>query len=72
MCSGISLDATVRTASSLEDGKADVVGLYMVSWLHEQGLARGGNLMDNYVTFLAAIAVDIVFQQGPSVLGLEE
>ena len=57
---------TVRAAlkehsSALEEGKADILGLYMVTKLHEQGELGGGDLMDNYVTFLAGIFRSIRF-----------
>ena len=42
-------------ASAIEEGKADILGLYMVTRLHEKGEMDGGELMDNYVTFLAGI-----------------
>ncbi len=42
-------------ASSMEEGKADVLGLYMITQLHSQGELGDANLMDNYVTFLASI-----------------
>jgi hypothetical protein len=50
---------TVRKAlkdqtSSLEEGKADILGLYMVSELHEQGELGAAPLEDYYVTFLAS------------------
>ena len=58
--------ATVREAlkdkaSAIEEGKADVLGLYLVIKLHEQGELDGGELMDNYVTFLAGIFRSIRF-----------
>ncbi len=40
-------------AGAVEEGKADVLGLYMVGKLREQGVVTDGQLMDNYVTFLA-------------------
>ncbi len=51
---------TVRTAlqelaSPMEEGKADVLGLWMITWLTDQGELPAGNLMDHYVTFLAGI-----------------
>lgn len=57
---------TVRAAlkehsSALEEGKADILGLYMVTKLHEQGELDGADLMDNYVTFLAGIFRSIRF-----------
>lgn len=42
-------------ASSMEEGKADVLGLYMITQLHSQGELGDANLLDNYVTFLASI-----------------
>ena len=57
---------TVRAAlkehsSALEEGKADILGLYMVTKLHEQGELGNADLMDNYVTFLAGIFRSIRF-----------
>ena len=56
----ISGKGTVRTAlldaaSSLEEGKADVLGLYMITRLNEAGELGDEDLMNNYVTFLADI-----------------
>ncbi|HHP7236899.1 dipeptidyl-peptidase 3 family protein [Longibacter sp.] len=58
-------DRTVREAlkdqaSPLEEGKADVLGLYMVRKLKEEGELET-DLMDNYVTFLAGIFRSIRF-----------
>jgi hypothetical protein len=59
---------TVRSAlrdqaSALEEGKADVLGLYMVTALHEQGdsALSATDLMDNYVTFVAGIFRSVRF-----------
>ena len=57
---------TVRVAlqeefSALEEGKADVLGLYMVTELFEMGELTEGNVMDNYVTFLAGIFRSVRF-----------
>ncbi len=51
---------TVREAlkehtSALEEGKADVLGLYLVSQLRDQGVLAEGTLEDNYVSFVASI-----------------
>ena len=51
---------TTRTAlkemySSLEEGKADIMGLYLVTKLYEMGELTSGEVMDNYVTFMAGI-----------------
>ena len=48
-------EALKDVASSIEEGKADVLGLYMITKLHENGELGDANLMDNYVTFLAGI-----------------
>ncbi|HSW67792.1 MAG TPA: hypothetical protein VLH16_04360 [Bacteroidales bacterium] len=50
----------VRTAlreyySPIEEAKADIMGLYMVTKLYEIGEITSGELMDNYVTFFAGI-----------------
>jgi hypothetical protein len=42
-------------ASSFEEGKADVLGLFLVEWLADKGELDRAKLMDNYVTFLAGI-----------------
>lgn len=47
--------------SALEEGKADVLGLYMVTQLKEQGLLQEGEMMDYYVTFLAGIFRSVRF-----------
>ena len=46
--------------SGIEEGKADVLGLYMITKLHEQG-ELGGSLDDYYVTFLAGIFRSVRF-----------
>jgi hypothetical protein len=48
-------------ASALEEGKADVLGLYMVQNLRKKGEITDGELMDNYVTFLAGIFRSVRF-----------
>ncbi|WP_223669034.1 dipeptidyl-peptidase 3 family protein [Kangiella shandongensis] len=53
--------ALKETASALEEGKADILGLYMVSKLYEKGEIEDGELMDNYVTFLAGIFRSVRF-----------
>ena len=62
----ISGKGTVRQAmkehsSALEEGKADILGLYMVQKLREKGEITEGEVMDNYVTFLAGIFRSIRF-----------
>jgi hypothetical protein len=39
--------------SSIEEGKADIMGLYLVTKLYEMGELTEGTVMDNYVTFFA-------------------
>ena len=59
--SGTTVRAALKeNASALEEGKADVLGLYMVQELHEDG-EIGGELLDNYTTFLASIFRSIRF-----------
>lgn len=53
-------DALKELGSGIEEGKADVLGLYMVTRLHEQG-ELGGALEDYYVTFLAGIFRSVRF-----------
>jgi hypothetical protein len=47
--------------SALEEGKADILGLYMVTKLHEMGELGEADLMDNYVTFMAGIFRSVRF-----------
>ena len=47
-------------ASALEEGKADVLGLYMVTRLNEMGEIEG-DVTDSYVTFLASIFRSVRF-----------
>jgi len=47
-------------AGALEEGKADVLGLYMVTRLHEMGEVPG-EPMDSYVTFVASIFRSVRF-----------
>lgn len=62
----LSGSGTVRTAlkevaGPLEEGKADVLGLYMITKLHEKGELPDTELMDHYVTYLAGIFRSIRF-----------
>ncbi len=54
-------EALKELGSALEEGKADILGLYMVTELFNQGELEGGELMDNYVTFLAGIFRSVRF-----------
>lgn len=53
--------ALLETASSMEEGKADVLGLYMVTSLLESGEITEGTLEDYYVTFIASIFRSVRF-----------
>lgn len=48
-------------AAPLEEGKADILGLYMVTQLLEEGILTEGTLEDYYVTFLAGIFRSVRF-----------
>ncbi|HDR89185.1 MAG TPA: Zn-dependent hydrolase [Bacteroidetes bacterium] len=57
---------TVREAlkeqySAIEEGKADILGLFLVSRLAEMGELGEKDLMDNYVTFMAGIFRSVRF-----------
>jgi hypothetical protein len=54
-------EALKETASALEEGKADILGLYMVTQLLEQGVITEGQLDDYYTTFLAGIFRSVRF-----------
>ncbi len=58
--------STVRKAlkeqySALEEAKADILGLYLVTRLHEMGEFTDTDIMDNYVTFMAGIFRSVRF-----------
>ena len=53
--------AMLDVASSIEEGKADILGLYMITKLHEAGELGDGVLRDNYVTFMAGLFRSIRF-----------
>jgi hypothetical protein len=54
-------EALREHASPLEEGKADVLGLYMVRQLFDQGEITEGSIEDHYVTFLAGIIRSVRF-----------
>ena len=54
-------EALKDQASALEEGKADILGLWMVTRLFEMGEIEEGVLEDNYVTFLAGIFRSVRF-----------
>jgi hypothetical protein len=47
--------------SAIEEGKADILGLYLVTKLNEMGEFNDTDLMDNYVTFMAGIFRSVRF-----------
>jgi hypothetical protein len=48
-------------SGAVEEGKADILGLYMVQKLREKGEITEGQLMDDYVTFMAGIFRSVRF-----------
>jgi hypothetical protein len=54
-------EALLDVAGAMEEGKADILGLYMITRLHEQGEMGEVDLRDNYVTFVASIFRSIRF-----------
>ena len=48
-------------ASSMEEGKADILGLYMITELHKAGELGDVDLRDYYVTFMAGIFRSVRF-----------
>ena len=48
-------------ASALEEGKADILGLYMITQLKQQGMLDEGVLEDYYTTFMAGIFRSVRF-----------
>jgi hypothetical protein len=48
-------DALKELYGAIEERKADILGLYLVTKLYEMGELTSGEVMDNYVTFLAGI-----------------
>ena len=53
-------DALKELGSGLEEGKADILGLYMITRLHEKGEVSG-SLEDYYVTFMTGIFRSVRF-----------
>jgi hypothetical protein len=54
-------EALRDVASSMEEGKADILGLYMIDKLHEAGELGDVDLHDYYVTFMAGILRSVRF-----------
>jgi len=57
---GLVREALKEHASALEEGKADLLGLYMIKQLHSQGELKE-DLMDYYVTFMTGIFRSVRF-----------
>ena len=53
-------DALKEHSSAIEEGKADILGLYMINELHKKG-EIDRDLMEHYVTFMASIFRSIRF-----------
>jgi hypothetical protein len=56
--------ALKERAGALEEGKADILGLYMIRQLNAQGEMGRESLDDNYVTFLASLFRSVRFGAG--------
>jgi hypothetical protein len=54
-------DALKEYSSNFEEGKADVLGLYMIDALSQRGELDKAKLMDSYVTFLAGMLRSVRF-----------
>jgi hypothetical protein len=54
-------DALKEQAGALEEGKADVLGLHLVTQLVDRGELKNVSLDDSYVTFLASIFRSVRF-----------
>lgn len=53
-------EALKEHSSALEEGKADILGLFMVKQLHDKGEIEG-DMMDYYVTFMTSIFRSVRF-----------
>ncbi len=53
--------ALKKHATTIEEGKADILGLFLVTQLYDKGEFEGKDLMDNYVTFMAGIFRSVRF-----------
>jgi len=54
-------EAMLDLASTMEEGKADILGLYMITELHKAGELGDVDLRDYYTTFMASIFRSIRF-----------
>lgn len=53
-------EALKENASALEEGKADILGLYMITRLHEKGEVTG-DMKEYYTTFMTSIFRSVRF-----------
>ncbi len=58
---GVIRKALKEQYSAWEEAKADVVGLWMVSWLIEKGELKGITVEDAYVTYMAGLIRSVRF-----------
>ena len=56
--------ALKEKAGALEEGKADILGLYMIRQLNAQGQLGRESVEDNYVTFLSSLFRSVRFGAG--------
>ena len=54
-------EALKDVASSMEEGKADILGLYMITALHDAGELGDVDIRDYYTTFMASVFRSIRF-----------
>ena len=54
-------EALLDVASSMEEGKADILGLYMIDELNDRGELGEVDIRDYYVTFMASVFRSIRF-----------
>jgi hypothetical protein len=54
-------EALKEHAGALEEGKADILGLYMITALHAKGELKDTSMMDHYVTFMAGFMRSVRF-----------
>jgi len=62
--SGTVREALKERASAMEEGKADILGLYMVRQLRGKNEIAGGSMADNLVSFLASTFRSVRFGSG--------
>jgi hypothetical protein len=54
-------EALKEKFSAYEEAKADILGLYMVSWLIDKGELKNVSLEDSYITYMAGIIRSVRF-----------